>query len=108
MKILFPELYCHSAPAKLKQPFLRNRAQVQDDAVLVAHGYASLASRQGKSGFTGQVCTFKLGYVRQIVNLAARGRFGDPDINESETVNSEQLAFTLESQQTLAPVNPHR
>jgi hypothetical protein len=92
----------------LQQPLLRNRAQEQDDTVLVAHGYSAHASRQGESGFTGQVGPFKLGYVRQIINLADRGRFSDPDINESETVDGEQLAFTLESQQTLAPVDPDR
>lgn len=106
--LLLPELYCHSAPANLQQALLRNRTQEQDDAVLVAHGYAAHASRQGKSGFTGQIGPFKLRYVRQIVNLAACGRFSDPDINESETVDGEQLAFTLESQQTLAPVDPDR
>ena len=72
------------------------------------YGRLGLFSRQGKSGFTGQIGPFKLGKVFQIVNLANRGRFGNPDIDESETVDGEQLAFTLEPQQPLAPANPHR
>jgi hypothetical protein len=77
----------------LQQPLLRIRAQEQDDTVLVAHGYSAHASRQSESGFTGQVGPFKLGYVRQIINLADRGRFSDPD-NESETVGVKLRSST--------------
>ena len=80
---LFPELDRHSARHKLKQGFFGIPAHVQDNAVFIPHGYTAHATRQGKSGLAGQVGSFKLGDICQIVNFSDGARFGYPNINES-------------------------
>jgi len=67
----FPEFDCHSVPSELKQGFFRVAAQVQDDAVLVAHRYSAYAAHQDKTGFTGQRSAFDI--VKSILEKSDRG-----------------------------------
>jgi len=45
----------HLTGARLERGFFRIAAKVQDNTILVAHGYPAQASRLANSGFAGSV-----------------------------------------------------